>query len=254
MMRRTLVAAALLALAGCGSGAVHDAATDDDHVSIRSLQLAADNTQQAESTSFEMDVRGEMVDLHATGVASADGKTARIVLDAGPMGQVEERVVDGVLYLDAGGTSALGSGKQWVRLDLDGLGDRLGASGLFGTQTPSSALDVLRQLTGDVQQLGDDTVAGRHATQYRATIERHGTSAPVDVWVDDDDRVVKLHAEMPDGLGEVTMQITGFGVPVDVQAPPPDQVGDLSDLLPGGLFGNLPGIQPNQGHTISVVR
>src|SRR5262249_39639564 len=103
MMRRSLVVTALpvallLAFAGCG-GTMNGAATHDDHVSIRTLQLAADNTQQAESTSFEINVQSTRFDLHATGVASADGKTAQITMDAGAMGQVEERVVDGVLYI-----------------------------------------------------------------------------------------------------------------------------------------------------------
>ncbi len=60
---------------------------------------------------------------------------------------------------------------------------------------------------------------------------------PADVWIDDNDRVVKMHFTMDAsgfgvgaGTAEVTMEITDFGVPVDVQAPPADQTVDFSEL------------------------
>jgi len=57
------------------------------------------------------------------------------------------------------------------------------------------------------------------------------------VWINDEDRVVKMHLVVDGGsLGAsagtaaLTMEITDFGVPVDVQAPPADQTTDLSSL------------------------
>jgi hypothetical protein len=57
------------------------------------------------------------------------------------------------------------------------------------------------------------------------------------VCIDGNDRVVKMHLTMDAsgfgagaGTAEVTMQITDFGVPVDVQAPPADQTVDFSEL------------------------
>ena len=105
-------------------------------------------------------------------------------------------------------------------------------------------------------KVGDDTVAGQHATHYRASIDYAKVAAklpdsaasqreelsklgkvPADVWINDDDRVVKMHLVIDAGsLGasagtaELTMEITDFGVPVDVQAPPADQTTDLSSL------------------------
>ena len=55
--------------------------------------------------------------------------------------------------------------------------------------------------------------------------------------IDDQDRVVKMHITIDGGaLGagagtaEMTMEITDFGVPVDVQAPPDDETVDFSTL------------------------
>ena len=61
---------------------------------------------------------------------------------------------------------------------------------------------------------------------------------PADVWVDGQDRVVQVRLEIPGGAfgadvgtAEMTMQITGFDVPVNVDAPPADQVADIGDLI-----------------------
>ena len=117
-------------------------------------------------------------------------------------------------------------------------------------------LEFLQGLSGDVTKIGDDTVAGEHATHYRASIDGAKVAAelpdassdlagklaklgatPADVWINDDDRVVKMHFAMDGGAfggsggsAEFTMEITDFGVPVDVQAPPADETVDASAL------------------------
>jgi hypothetical protein len=244
-MLLTLLFGALL-LAGCAGGDDQStgARAGDGPVTLETIQLAADNTQAAESTRFEIDLRSDVADLHASGVVSGDGRNGQMVVDSSA-GRVEQRVVDGAAYFDLGdadlGGLAPTDGKRWVKLDLDGLAGALGqaATGVFGPRTPGSALDLLRELSGDVQVVGEDEIAGHHAVHYRATVDAAGKTAPVDVWIDDQDRVVKMQVSMPDGTGELTMQITEFGAPIDVVAPPPEEVADLgdlfSDLLPDGL-------------------
>jgi hypothetical protein len=243
MRRATLLIVCLgaLLLAACGGGGSDR--SDARSASIDTIQLAANNTQTAESTRYEIDMRSEQFDMHASGVLSGDGRTGQAVLETS-RGRVEQRLVDGVAYIDFGGLDIAGlepaAGKRWIKLDLGGLADALGddVPG-FGPQTPGSALDMLQDLAGDVEVLGDDTIAGHHAVHYRATTETGGTSTPVDVWIDDQDRVVKMQVAMPEGMGELTMQITEFGVPVNVVAPPEGEVADMrdfiSDLLPDGI-------------------
>src|SRR5262249_34421470 len=98
--------------------------------------------------------------------------------------------------------------------------------GSFGT-TPSSALELLNELAGPVEAVGDDTIAGNHATHYRASLKTHDGDQPLDVWIDDHDRVVKLQASLPGENHALTMEITEFGVPVDVVAPSQDEVTSL---------------------------
>jgi hypothetical protein len=238
-MRRRLLTLSLsllsiaVALAGCGGGGGTNA------VSIKTMQLAADNTAQAESMSFTLDVSGglggKQFTGHATGATSGDGKFSQITFTSGDGADSEVRTVDGVMYLKFG--DVLGSrapeGKSWARLDFGG-----GSESPFGMaepSTPKSGLDLLQDLTGGVETIGDDTVAGRHATHYRGSIDSAklpgGEDTPVDMWIDDADRVVKMQLSMGLFGGELTWEVTEFGVPVDVEAPPPDEVMTFKDLL-----------------------
>jgi hypothetical protein len=72
--------------------------------------------------------------------------------------------------------------------------------------------------------------------EFRQKIAALG-QVPADVWIDDSDRVVKTRFAIDastfgasSGSAEMTMEITGFDVPVDVQAPPADETVDLASL------------------------
>jgi hypothetical protein len=116
------------------------------------------------------------------------------------------------------------------------------------------ALDQLRAATGNVETIGQETVNGAAATHYRTELDyaaladsTKGLSdaqvqamkklgrVPMDVWIDGEDRVVKMVFAMGGtALGDagtsvtMTMEITGFGEPLDVVAPPADQTMSLS--------------------------
>ncbi len=255
------VIALALGAAACGSGGSGDAA-----VSIETLQAAASNSQAAASSRFTMDmdfdIAGEPTTITVDGVMAGDGKNGELNISMPIVGSIEERVVDGVIYMNLGsfpGAPSAVAGK-WVKVDPEQLEQHDGTFGDLADQaesnSPNQGLEYLQGLSGDVEQVGDDTVAGQHATHYRASIDytklvddlpdasaetrdalaKLGT-VPADVWIDDNDRVVKMHLTMDvgafgagAGTAEVSMEITDFGVPVDVQAPPEDQVVDFSEL------------------------
>lgn len=205
-------------------------------VSIETLQLAASNTEAAESMQFELRSSGAL-GISASGVVSGDGRTGQVAVDLGDLGHVEQRIVDGTVYIDAAGILG-GSDGKWIALSLDRLGDAGASSPLGGLgATPKSALDMLHEVAGPVETIGDDTIAGHHATHYRVTVSEATTGeaggATVDVWIDDQDRAVKIQSTSPDGDADLTFEVTAFGVPVDVAAPPADDV--IS--FPGGSTG-----------------
>ena len=166
------------------------------------------------------------------------------------------------MYVDASASPTLASrlpaGKHWVSIDLDALGgdlDQLYESAQ--SSSPNSGLKFLDSLSGDPENLGTETVNGQPATHYRGTLDygKLGDTVkdekvkaqlaklgpvPVDVWIDGDDHVVKLHMKIDaaafsstasDGSVELTMTISDIDEPVAVVAPPADQVVDFSSLF-----------------------
>jgi hypothetical protein len=275
--RKALAAVALGVLAAlaaaCGGGTGDRAAS----VSAEQIQLAASNSSAAESfrftTTIGFDIEGERVEMHMDGIGSADGQRAQITAEIPEVGSFEERIVDGVVYMDLAAfpdvARTLPAGKRWVAIDPAAVGgldqEQLRALSEQAEQnTPATGLDTLRGLTGDVEDLGQETVGGRTATHYRGELdlgalgeeelgdvseeerELFGALAssgpvPVDVWIDDQDRVVKMQMTRPfpafaGAVGgiDLTMEITEFGVPVDVQAPPPEEVVSITELTDTG--------------------
>jgi hypothetical protein len=193
---------------------------------------------------------------------AGDGKNGQLTVSMPVVGSIEERIVDGVIYMDLGsfpGAPDNVAGK-WIKLDpaqLQQEGGMLGdLAGQAESNSPKQGLEYLKGLSGDVQDLGQEDVNGRTATHYRASIDyskvldqlpdasaetrdafsKLGT-VPADVWIDDQDRVVKMHMTI-DGSGfgagagtaELTMELSDFGTAVDVQPPPEDQTVDFSEL------------------------
>jgi LppX_LprAFG lipoprotein len=257
-----IVVALAITAAACGSGG----GGGDAAVSIKTLQAAVSNSQAESSSRFVMDLavdaRGQSTTIHADGVVAGDGKNGQITMTVPSAGTLEERIVDGTVYMNFGallGTNETG-GKQWVKVGLDDLPQSAGSVSSLadqaGSNGPQQGLEYLRGLSGDVQKIGDDTVGGAPATHYRASIDYAKAAAklpatsakvrdalaklgtvPADVWINDDDRVVKMQFAIDGsafgadgGKIQMTMEISDFGVPVDVQAPPADQTIDFAQL------------------------
>jgi hypothetical protein len=143
----------------------------------------------------------------------------------------------------------------------------------------TTLLDWLRGVSGPITTVSTtETVRGDQTTHYRTTVDlakaaaaapagararlepaaqAAGQGLPVDLWVDasgrlrrfeasfDTSKVSRSPGETPGpalalGTVRVTVELWGFGTPVDVSAPPADQVGSLNAGLSGGLRGLLP--------------
>lgn len=173
-------------------------------------------------------------------------------------------------------TNFLPDAGPWLKFDLNTLsqegGIDLSQLQQLGQSDPSQALDYLRA-TGSVETVGTEQLDGVETTHYKGTIELDKvadqvpaesqeqvrkaidqlkkqtglTEIPTDVWVDADGLVRKMTftytAKVPvpgedtqDATSTVTMVFSDFGVDVNVEAPPADQVTDLAALtaLAGG--------------------
>jgi hypothetical protein len=142
-------------------------------------------------------------------------------------------------------------GKAWIEADLptvDGLaGEQLGLPGLGQGLDVTALLDWLRGVSGDVTNVGTDTIHGITATHYRAAVDLTkaaadapaavrarveqaaqavGQTVPVDVWVDGQGRLVQLTTSVD---------------PTKIQAPAAAGSGAIGSGLAGsGLAGSGP--------------
>jgi hypothetical protein len=196
------VVAFALVLAACGGGSGGDAA-----VSIKTLQAAVSNTQAAQSSRFKLDVSvnaaGRDVSIRGSGMTTADNKTGQFTFEIPMLGSIEARIVDGSIYMNLGSLGALSGklpeGKQWISVSFDELRKRTGTdlSQLFEqaqSNGPQQGLQYLQGLSGDVVKVGDDTIAGAHATHYRASID-----------------YAKAAAKLPDSASEMAGKLAKLG-------------------------------------------
>jgi hypothetical protein len=181
------------------------------------------------------------------------------------------RVVDGVLYMNFPLLSKLGGGRQTDWVSISGNAITGGDNGLGSTSgvDPGAMLDYLRGAGAEVVDHGKEDVRGVETTHMSTTIvprqaidsappaardrmekalSRLGakgfldTPVPLDVYVDKDGLVRRLVMQMTLPIArestEMTMQMDffDFGVPVDIEAPPADQVTDITSKL--GRFTN----------------
>ena len=189
---------------------------------------------------------------------------------AGKSFVVEIRVVDGTMYMHFPDFMAqFMGGKPWISVSgADAVTGDAGGLGPFGQADPKQYLGYLAAVSSHVEKVGTEKVGDIDTTKYHAVIESAkaldqvpqstldslgldeedlsqrlgalsqsvGAEMPVDVWIDGDGLLRKMHMDMgTNGMQmSVDMSLHDYGVDVAVEAPPADQVGDMSAML-----GNL---------------
>ncbi len=118
--------------------------------------------------------------------------------------------------------------KEWSKSDYSGP---LKAVGMIRDRLVSSPqpLGYLRSVAHDVNRKGVETVRGRKTRHYAGTIDLFGEAVrkvyifPVDVWIDDSDRVVRYEYH-PIGSEELLRwEFFNYRLPVNLTPPPPDK-------------------------------
>ncbi|GAA2639025.1 hypothetical protein [Streptomyces vastus] len=157
--------------------------------------------------------------------------------------------------------AAQAGGKHWIKYAYDDLADLAGGSGAYlkdqmQNTTPNQSVKLLLA-SGDVRKVGDETVRGVNTTHYSGTVdvadlavrnsslsegqladlkrqlEQAGiTTQTVDIWVDDDDLLVKKveKGEMASGSMSSTAYYSDYGVEVSAEEPPAADTADFKDL------------------------
>jgi LppX_LprAFG lipoprotein len=164
-------------------------------------------------------------------------------------GSIEVRLVDGVMYMQM---PQLGKGR-WIKVDLAGSDSPLGDD-LLKQMNPETQLKALKDSVTKVEYVGEEDVDGDNLKHYTMTVRSEafrdlqdqlgaaGSGAAdklpsvltYDLWTDDDGMLRQTEIQLGD-LGSVTMTMSDWGEPVDIQAPPAGDVVEMpSGMMPSG--------------------
>ncbi|MFG2295193.1 hypothetical protein [Streptomyces sp. NPDC048603] len=171
---------------------------------------------------------------------------------------VDIRLIDGIMYL--------GSEDKFLKIDLKAVdpsaAKQLDALGNGGGQQAENPGDRANQLQSakDLKVVGEETVEGKKTTHLSGTVtteemrsslakatpeqkesrekslkqlESQGIkSLLTDMWIGEDSRPVQVRTrgEGTQGPVDITIKFLDFNQPVELTAPPADQVVDLSEL------------------------
>lgn len=257
-MRRLLALAVLSlpALAACG-------ASDP----VASGEVSAAVAKTAESGSSRIEISGMDGDkpILLSGVADYERRLASFRFEKAPKdwkgGARQEafRVVDRTIYADSGALGRAAAGQQkskpWIKFDYEGEDVTLGTLLFpFPFVDPGRLLATFQKVGGDVETLGEEPVRGVPTDRYRLTLDlerlietaparnraalrqelekRQRQLEPVEIWIDDAGLARRMRFVIDSD--PVSIDFFDFGIGVDVQAPPADQVEDLNMLFAAG--------------------
>ena len=146
---------------------------------------------------------------------------------------------------------------SWIEMAAEDGESMVGDLGVeSGISDPTELLTALRNVAGDIEDLGSDEIRGVTATHYRmyvdsreleealpddeaAELDAVEIMVPVDFWVDTEDRLRKVSMSLTDPEMLEDAEITGltvdfelfdFGQPMGIEPPPADQILTEDDL------------------------
>ncbi|GAA4715016.1 LppX_LprAFG lipoprotein [Nocardioides conyzicola] len=180
---------------------------------------------------------------------TADPPAMAMTMDlpmAGSGTATEVRYVDGIFYMKLGGMSA---GKFW-KLDPSADDSPLGDMGHALDQLdPARTLEQIEPAIDRVTYAGDGhyelTVDPARVSKAMDLPAQASAQLPdsitYDVWLDDENRLSKMHMELPVAGSESTVDLSAsdWGKDVTIEAPPASDITEMPDLgsMGGGTTG-----------------
>jgi hypothetical protein len=229
----------VVALTACGG----------DTLAVDPVAQAADATTKAGSEHVEFlgvtGVQGQKVRITGSGDFRNDPQLGRMTVrftTGATSGEITEVMKGWRIYMTSPlFARQLPQGKTWMSLDLQKAGKAAGVDfSSLSAQTPGQTLEQLKA-SGDVTKVGTETLDGVETTHYTATLDpakipngarlqklTGASYQPVDVWIDSDNHVRRLHmaystsGSASAGVGmsnEMTMTFSDYGKNVDVTVP-----------------------------------
>lgn len=231
------------------------------------VRAAYDKTAEAESARMTIKMKlaaeGKTITSDGKGVIDlAEGDSVMTITAQDK--SIEQRVVDQVLYQKVPGQKAPG-GKPWIKIDLKKVAAQQGMSNQQIGDPAQTAAYAKAITDKDVTKVGAEKIDGANTTHYKVSVDvsklpggeqlskQLGPTLPMQVWLDDEGRLRRQQIDMtvkapasasakPDNSASpqqlkmsTVMEFSDFGTEVDAEAPPADQVADMTDkALEGG--------------------
>jgi hypothetical protein len=250
-------AAALLVAVAAGCGQSNGTrAEGSDQVEIKTVAASTEaaGTARLEGSFQPRPGSGSPAGHFEGEIDFADGRSSvRSTYDA--LGkeaphQTETRTVDGYTYFEAPpempeGFPGIGS-KPWYRVRLPG--SSIGMLPMGGSADVTGYLELLESMGARTEVVGTETVRDTPTTRYRVTLGappdlpaqiaadgrfrvEDDQSGSVDLWADELGRLRRFRTDFGThddggGGGRYEVDVSDYGAPVSIEAPPLDQVAD----------------------------
>lgn len=208
------------------------AAVTDAQLQARTAHVSADVTAAGQQMTLEGDVQvGESLTDYG----------ADLTMSSASMGDdLRMVIVDETLYLNLG---QLTQGK-FAKIDFGDTGSPMGQmmSQLMSSADPSASLKAMQEGLTGFEKVGTEQVDGVDTTHYRVEVDTRkvleaqgmgdyadlaGAQLPetlsYDLWIGDDNLMRRMSFSIGDAMS-MTMNLTAWGEPVEISAPPPSQV------------------------------
>jgi hypothetical protein len=223
--------------------------------------LVQSRTSAATTAHYQMDMSVAGVQIGGDGQLQLAGTNTKVQMNMStPVGDIEAVIMGGTMYVKLP-QSLMRTGKPWVKFDANGT-DPVSKQLSALTSEEQQNLDPTKMLTmiapfATITGQRQDTVSGASATEYtisvntakmvqsnlmtpqmRSLLNNSNVQLPANltynVWLNSAELPVKFAfvepVNVPGGGAQtvtVSMTYTNWGQPVDIQAPPADQIGSL---------------------------
>lgn len=220
------------------------AATD----AVQLVAMAKTSTSKSRTVKIDATVDTGGTHVTMTGQGSFGGDASKMAMQLGTAGgAMELRLVDKVAYIKppAGAAQFLHTDKPWIK--MGGSDDALskvisgGLDQLAQENDPTTFLNQISQ-GGKVTKTEKTTLDGQAVTHYTVDVDTAkvqaglppqlaGAASPmtVDLWLNNENLPLQMTAVAGDKY-TAKIHYTDWGGQVDVQAPPADQVADITAL------------------------
>ena len=173
-------------------------------------------------------------------------------------------VLDNVFYLKLPQLSAMIAPAEWVEMDMSKI-DELGGFSFEELMDQTRQMDPMAQIrmlqaSGDFHEVGTETVGGVQTTRYVGSVdvsklsklsglnadprrvmekgyaELGVSTIDYELWLDQDFLVRKMGINLPGNAGTqtITLAISDYNKPVEIEAPPASATVDLLELAEQG--------------------